>query len=305
MVLPSRLSIDRRGETWFRSSRPGAILEPPALSAILGLMPRIVRGCPQVAAKPAEQPMKYDHPGGRQCWVKAADFRPVPVVVGLKEFIMSVVTVKVLCIPGMTSAMEALGPEFERTTGYKPIQSFGLPSQLRESINRGDFDVALFSSDTIDDLITQEKIDASTCLAAACMSIGVAARTGAPQPDISSVASFKHALLQATSISYTKDSAAGIYLAGLMERLGIAEELQAKTKLMGGGGQNPRAVATGDVELGLSVISDILPVSGVELVGPLPSELQHSVIVVAGVHTVAKEPGAARALIQFLTSETL
>lgn len=80
--------------------------------------------------------------------------------------------------------------------------------------------------------------------------------------------------------------------------------MRPKTKLMGGGGQNPRAVAAGEVELGLSVISDILPVTGVELVGPFPPELQHYVVVSGAVGTTAKHPEAVRALIRFLTAPT-
>ncbi len=146
---------------------------------------------------------------------------------------MKIAEVRVLCIPGMRAAMEALGPEFERTAIHTLVQIFGLPTQLKELIDRGDFDVALFASEEIDHLSTLHKIDPSTRMNVARMSIGVAARAGAPQPDISSVEAFRNALLQATSISYTKDSRGGIYLASLMERLGIAEEMRAKTKLMG------------------------------------------------------------------------
>ena len=94
---------------------------------------------------------------------------------------------------------------------------------------------------------------------------GVAIRAGAPKPDISTAEAFKRTLLNAKSISYTKGSTAGLYLASLMERLGIAEEMKTKTKLLGGGGQNPKAVAAGEVELGLSIIPDILVVPGVEV----------------------------------------
>jgi molybdate transport system substrate-binding protein len=136
------------------------------------------------------------------------------------------------------------------------------------------------------------------------MGIGVAVRAGAPKPDIATVEAFKQTLLNAKSISYTRDSAAGIYLASMLTHLEIAEEMKPKTKLMGGGGQNPRAVAAGEVELGLSVIGDILPIAGAELLGPLPGELQRYVAVALGVGTTAREPGAAKALITFLTAPT-
>jgi molybdate transport system substrate-binding protein len=212
--------------------------------------------------------------------------------------------IRVLCMPGMRAAMEELGPQFESTTGHKLAIRFGLPSQLTEPIAAGAFDAVALSSDTVDDLIGQEKVLGVTRADLARMGIGVAVRAGAFKPNISSAEAFKRALLDARSISYTRDSPAGLYLAGLMERLAIADEMRPKTKLMGGGGQNPRAVAAGEVELGLAVISDILPVRGAELLGPLPPELQHYVVVTGGVGATAKEPEAAKALIEFLSSQT-
>lgn len=207
--------------------------------------------------------------------------------------------IRVLCMPGMRAAMEELGPQFEGATSHKLSVRFGLPSQSREALDSGAFDLVTLNSDAVDDLIKQNKVIRATRADVARMGIGVAVRAGAPKPDISTVEAFKRALLNARSISYTKDSAAGIYLANLMERLGIAEEMRPKTKLMGGG---PRAVAAGEVEFGLSVIGDILPVAGVELLGPLPPELQHYVVVTGGVGTTAREPEAAKALIRFLTA---
>ncbi len=208
--------------------------------------------------------------------------------------------IRVLCMPGMHASMDELGPQFEAATGHKLSIRFGLPSQSREALDSGAFDLAVLNTRDIDDLVRQNKIIPATRADIARMGIGVAVRSGAPKPDISTVEAFKRTLLNAKSISYTKDSLTGIYLANLMERLGIAEDMKPKTKLMGGGGQNPRAVAAGEVELGLSVIGDILPIAGVELLGPLPPELQQYAVVTGGVGTTAKEPEAAKTLIRFL-----
>ncbi len=210
--------------------------------------------------------------------------------------------VKVLIFPGMSTVMEQLGSQFEGTTGHKLLPLVGFDFQLKVPLDAGDFDVAIFTPTTIDDLVKQGKVLANTRAEIARVGIGVAVKKGAPKPDISSAEAFKRALLNARSISYTKDSGGGKYVASLMERLGIAEEMKPKTKLMGGSGKNPRAVAAGEVEFGLSLISDIVPVAGVEVLGPLPPELQRYTIVVVGVGSTAKEPHAARALVNFLNS---
>jgi molybdate transport system substrate-binding protein len=132
----------------------------------------------------------------------------------------------------------------------------------------------------------------------------VAIRSDVPKPDISTTAAFKQAMLNAKSISYTKGSTAGAYLASVMKRLGIADEMKQKTKLMGGAGQNPKAVAAGEVEFGLSLISDILAVPQVQVLGPLPPELQKYVVETAGISGATKDRAAADALLVYLKGPT-
>ena len=201
--------------------------------------------------------------------------------------------IKVLANPAMKPVFEALLPQFEQSTGHKFVVQYGLFDQLKGSIDAGEFDMAVTTGQVVEYLTNGTHTDIART------GIGVAIRVGAPKPDISTAEAFKRALLNAKSISYTKGSTAGLYLASLMERLGIAEEMKAKTKLLGGGGQNPKAVAAGEVELGLSIIPDILVVPGVEVLGPLPQELQHYVIETAVVSKV-KEHTAADALLTFL-----
>jgi molybdate transport system substrate-binding protein len=130
--------------------------------------------------------------------------------------------------------------------------------------------------------------------------LGVIVRSGAPKRDISSTEACKRALLNATSIGLNKDTPHASYLLSLMERLGIAEQMQPKTKLQQGGGGTVQAVAAGEVELGFVVTSACQPVAGVELLGPLPPELQHSVGSTAGVGGTAKEGEAGQGFINFL-----
>ena len=210
--------------------------------------------------------------------------------------------IRLLSLPGMHAVMEKVAPQFENATGHRLSMQFALASQSRDILESGAFDVVLLGSTSIADLVKRNKVVPATRTEVGRIGIGVAIRAGDPKPDISTVEAFKRTLLNAKSISYTKGSGTGIHMTELMERLGIAEEMKPKTKLMGGGGQNPRAVAAGDVELGISLVSDILSVPGVDVVGLLPPEAQQYTIVTAGVGTTARDADAARTLIQFLIS---
>ena len=124
--------------------------------------------------------------------------------------------------------------------------------------------------------------------------VGLAVREGAPKPDIGSVAAFTKALQRARSIAYS-DGPSGLYIAGLLERLGIADEMKPKTKLTSG--PVAELVANGEAEIGMQQIVAILPVKGAELVGPLPSELQNIIVYAAGIASGTSNKAAARAFI--------
>ena len=164
------------------------------------------------------------------------------------------------------------------------------------------FDVLIVSAQLLDALIHEGKVTAGSSTAIGRVGIGVSIKSGAPKPDISTVAAFKQTMLNAKSISYTNGTAAGTHIANIMQRLGIAEEMKPKTKLMGGGGQNPKAVAAGEVELGISVIPDIQPVQGAELLGPLPAELQKYIDWHGAVSVASDQEQLARAYLRFLTT---
>jgi molybdate transport system substrate-binding protein len=206
---------------------------------------------------------------------------------------------KMIGNPGMSEIMADIAPEFERNTGHRIRWDLGLFQKLKPVIDQRDFDVIVTTGEVADYAANQKAV-IGELVSVAQVGIGVAIKKGAPKPDISTVEAFKNTLLAAKSISYTSGSTAGKYLEKLMQRLGIAEQMKPKTRLLGGGGQNPRAVAAGEVELGLSLISDIVPIEGAELLGPLPPEIQYLIVERAGVGAATKETEAASAFMKFL-----
>ncbi|MBI2090620.1 MAG: molybdate ABC transporter substrate-binding protein [Deltaproteobacteria bacterium] len=209
--------------------------------------------------------------------------------------------VKLIAGRGMSVVMGELGPQFERATGHKLMIWYGIVGTTKRRMAAGEaFD--LFISGEIDDYIKQGKIAAGTRTEIARVGMGVGVRAGAPKPDISSVDAFKRALLNAKSVTYMPESVVGIHLARVFERLGISEQMKAKTKPQLTVTAPAQAVADGEVELGMALTSTLLSVSGVELVGPFPPELQSYNLYTAGVGTAAEQPEAAKALIKFLRS---
>ena len=203
----------------------------------------------------------------------------------------------------MMEVMTELGSQFERATGHKLVMQYEVASKLKQQIEAGEtFDVAILLPPLIEDLIKQGKIAPDTRANIARSGMGVGVRTGAPKPDISSVEAFKHALLNAKSVAYSKEGASGVYFKGLLERLGIAEQMNPKLK-PAPANTLAKVVPSGEAEMIVVPISVIL-VPGAELVGPLPPELQTYINFAAGVGTGAKEPEAGKALIKFLTSPT-
>ena len=196
--------------------------------------------------------------------------------------------------------LDKIGPDFERTTGHKLHVISGFSPVFVKQINAGEpFDVVVSPPSTIDALIKNGHVVADTRTNLVRSGVGVAVRTDAPKPDISSVEAFKRALLNAQSISYLPT--AGV--PQLVERLGIADAIKAKTTVPGTD-IVCELVAKGEIELGVVVITQILTTPGVELVGPLPPEIQFYTTFTAGVSANSKDREAARQLIRFLTGPT-
>lgn len=211
---------------------------------------------------------------------------------------------KVASALAMSPALKALAGQFERDSGHKLVFDFGTAGQVKGRVEAGDsVDLVITAASAIEDLIKQGKIATGSRVDIAKVGIGVAVRSGAPKPDISSTESFKSALLAAKSISRGDPGAggaAGVHVARVLERLGIEAEVKAKSKLATGPAI-AELTAKGETEIAITQISEIVPVPGVDLVGPLPKELQNITVFAAGLSANAKEPEAARALIKFLT----
>jgi len=206
--------------------------------------------------------------------------------------------IKVLSGGAMRTLMIEIVPLFERARGTRVEIEFRLTSVLHKEIEDGAaFDVALLPRPEIDELAKAGKIAASGIKDVTRSAVGLAVRTGAPKPAIGTVADFKRTLLAARSIAYS-DGPSGAYIAALLERLGIAEEMKPKTKLTGG--PVAEIVASGEAEIGMQQIVAILPIKGADLVGPLPSELQNVIIYAAGLAAGARQPERARAFVGFL-----
>jgi molybdate transport system substrate-binding protein len=209
--------------------------------------------------------------------------------------------VKLISATPMRAVIKELGPQFERETGHKLVTKFVSGPVVKREIDAGEtFDVAVSITPVIDELIKEGKIVAGTRADVAYAGAGLGVRAGAPKPDISSAEGFKRALLNAKSVAHSAEGASGVYFKGLLERLGIAEEMKPKLKPMTGDALR-QAVPSGAAEIIIVTISVIME-GAAELVGPVPSELQWYNRFAAGVSASAKQAEAAKALIQLLTS---
>jgi len=210
--------------------------------------------------------------------------------------------IRVLSTNGVRAVLEELGPQFEKATAHKLVIRFGPAADLKGQIEKGEaFDVAILTAAAIDDLIKQGKLAAATRADIARSGVGVAIKKGAFKPDLSTADSFKRALIATKSIAYVGTGATGPNMRKIFERLAIAEEMKAKTKLLSGIGA-AEAISKGEAELGFTQVSEILGGEGVELAGPLPPEVQVYTVFPSAVGAGARDPAAAQALIKFLTA---
>lgn len=209
--------------------------------------------------------------------------------------------IKVMASAAFKEAYLELVPEFERTTGHKVVAIWIPTVEIMRRLKGGEtVDLVIMAAGAIDELIKLGKIAAGSRVDLAKSGVGVAVRAGAPRPDISSGEALKRAVLAAKSIVYSHGPS-GVYLAGLFQRMGIAEELKSKVKQVQGEPAGA-VVARGEAEIGFQQMSELLPVPGIDLLGPLPADVQQITVFSAGLHVGAKAPDAARALVKFMTA---
>jgi len=213
--------------------------------------------------------------------------------------------IKVMSAGAVQSMVAALGAEFERETGQKLNIIFNTAGSLRDRIKNGESaDLVILSQSAIAELerlgllVPGSRIDLGRTVT------GVAVKEGAVAPDISTPEAFKQTLLKARSVAYTDPKAGGtggIMFAGLLERLGIADEINRKAVLGKRGHEVALSIAEGRAEIGTTFISEVLPVKGVRVVGPLPGELHNANTYTAAVHAGSAAREGALALLRKLT----
>jgi molybdate transport system substrate-binding protein len=198
--------------------------------------------------------------------------------------------------------MADIGPQFERTTGLKPVVVTDVAAVMKRRIEGGEpFDLAVLVDFQTDELIKSGKLVADTRADIMKAGIGVAVKRGAPKPDIATVEAFKRVLLEARSITYLKEGASTIHLNKVFAQLGVADALKAKT-VQPMTESVSELVAAGEVELGIIVIPNILSVPGAELVGPIPPQLQSYIVFTGAVSAQSPNQQAARDLIKLFTA---
>jgi molybdate transport system substrate-binding protein len=209
---------------------------------------------------------------------------------------------KVLSGNGAKAAVRELCTQFERATGNKIDLRFEVNADLKKKIEAGEsFDVAVLNPPVIDALSKEGKIVPGSRADIGRAGLGVAVRKGAPKPDIGSVDAFKRALLAAKAVAYPGKGASGLYFVSLLDRLGISAEMKPKLRPMQAE-DTVEVVARGEADVVVVVATRIVDVAGVDVVGPIPEELQTKIGFAAGLSAAAMEPEAAKALIRFLTA---
>jgi molybdate transport system substrate-binding protein len=207
--------------------------------------------------------------------------------------------IRVLSTVGMQPATTELLAQFERETGHKIAVTYGIALVLKTKFLEGaPADVLILTSPIVEDLARQGKVAPGSKVDVARSGVGIAVKAGAPRPDISTPDAVKAAVLATKAVGYAKEGASGIAFARAIDRLGIAEQVRAKYKDTGT--KTGEALVAGEIDLGAAQIPELMAVPGVDVVGPLPAELQTVTIFSVGLATEAKEADAAKALIQFL-----
>lgn len=212
---------------------------------------------------------------------------------------------KILSTHAVQEALRELLPEFERAAGIRAIIDFDPANALKRKIESGaKFDVAIVTRSVIDALVGQGLMLGESCVDLARSGLGIAVRSGASKPNIATIDAFKNALLRTRSVVRSKEGTSGVYFQTLLERLGIAEVMRNRI-ILGGSGRVAELVARGEAEYAVQQIPELLPVSGVELVGPLPPELQLYTIFSAGVGSASPNRSGACDLIAYLARQAV
>jgi molybdate transport system substrate-binding protein len=210
--------------------------------------------------------------------------------------------IKVLSSIATREAHLELVPKFERDSGHTVVFTWAGTVDIMKRMTAGEvYDLVMMASRELDELIKLGKITAGSRIELAKSGIGVAVRHGAPKPDIGSVDALKRAVLAAKTVGFTTGPS-GVYMGGLMERLGIAAEIKAKFRTVPSGGTIGTIIASGDCEIGFQQISELVHIKGIDIVGPLPAEVQRITVFAGGCPPGASNAAAAQALLRFFAA---
>jgi len=208
--------------------------------------------------------------------------------------------ITVIASNAVKEALAELVPEFEQASGHQVVTIWGGTLDIGARIGGGEVvDIVILPAARIDDLIAQGRLKAGSRVDIARSGIGVAVRAGARRPDISSGAALKAALLAASAIVLSSGPSS-VYLAGLFQRMGIADAIKSKIVQIGPGLSVGAALAHGAGEIGFTQVSELLAAEGIDFLGPLPADIQHITVWSAGLHAAAPAPDVAKALVEFL-----
>jgi molybdate transport system substrate-binding protein len=214
----------------------------------------------------------------------------------------SAAEIKVLSTQATEEAYRELVPQFEKASGHKVTTIFTGTLDANKRLAAGEtYDLLIMSSPSIDEHIKGGKVVAGSRVDLAKSGVGVGVKAGAPKPDIGTVEALKKTLLAARSIGYSTGPS-GIYVTGLFQRMGIADEIKGKLKQTPTGVFVGSIIASGDAEIGFQQVSELSHFAGVDYVGPLPADVQQFTMFCSGIVAGAKEADAAKALVKFVTT---
>ena len=211
------------------------------------------------------------------------------------------VDIHVFVTGAASRAYNTLIPQFERASGHKLVNQFAQPPDLVKKMDAGEpFDVVILSYD-VEGLVKQGSLVANSRTVFGRSGVGVAVRQGAPKPDFGSVEAFKRSLLGAKAIGTSGEGSSGRYFAGLIERLGLGDQVRPKIR-SGASGESARQLSRGEVDFAVSALPPFLGTPNIEWLGYLPAEIQSWVVFSGGLNINARQPVAGRALLNFLTT---
>jgi len=232
----------------------------------------------------------------RSRWIAAA------AALLLLQGIAEAAEIRLFASGALKEAYLELIPAFEKASGHQVRLEWSSTTEIRKRVSAGEIhDLVILGDSGTEALIRDGKLVGTTRRVFAKSGISIAVRAGAPRPDISSADALKKALLAARSVGYS-EGASGTYLVGMFRKLGLYDEVSSKASVTKPNEPVGEKIVRGEAELGFHQLSELIPVKGIHIVGPLPDELQQITVFSGALHRSAAEPEAARALIKYLTA---